>query len=549
MKTETPEHHRLQQDLLRQANWRRWGPYLAERQWGTVREDYSEDGDAWRSFPHAHAPLRAYRWGEEGLLGFCDRQCRLCFSVALWNGKDALLKERLFGLTNPEGNHGEDAKEVWYYLDSTPTHSYARGLYKYPQSAFPYKTLIEENARRGRHEREFELQDTGVFEDHRYFDVFVEYAKGAPEDILIQITVENRGPEAAPVHVLPTLWFRNTWNWGKVHAAPSNKPLLSEVGPGVIRAQHETLGDYFFSMEQEAPLLFTENETNTLALYGVPVSGNLSKDGLQRAVVFGENGATRSGFGTKMAPHYRLAIPAGGRAVLRFRLSAAGEAPVGAPAFKTFSQILAQRQSEADAFYQTKTSPHLSADQKLVVRQAYAGLLWSKQYYQLVVPEWLRGDTPHPPPPPGHQSVRNFDWGHLYASDVLSMPDKWEYPWFAAWDLAFHMIPMARIDPAFAKAQLELLLREWYMHPSGQIPAYEWNFNDVNPPVHAWACWRVYKISAPPGQRDTLFLERCFQKLLVNFTWWVNRKDVQGRHIFAGGFLGLDNIGLFDRSK
>ncbi len=550
MKHLTSEHLRLHEDESRQANWRRWGPYLAERQWGTVREDYSDNGDAWNSFPHAHASLRTYRWGEDGLLGICDRQCRLCFSISLWNGQDSILKERLYGLTNPQGNHGEDAKEVWYYLDSTPTHSYLRGLYKYPQRAFPYEELVRENAQRGRADREFELQATHIFHADRYFDVFVEYAKASPEDLLIRITIENRGPDEAPLDLLPTLWFRNTWSWGDdVYGAVQKKPHLMQVGEQTVLAEHETLGRYNFQFEKKAPLLFTENETDTQALYGIPIAGGFAKNGIARAVVEGKTDAVRSGFGTKVAPHYKLRIPGGGKKVIRLRLSAEGSLAEDAPAFEGFDHLMDHRREEADAFYRTRISPNLNTDQKLVVRQAYAGLLWSKQYYQLVVPEWLKGDKTQPAPAAGHAGVRNSDWGHLYATDILSMPDKWEYPWFAAWDLAFHMIPMARVDPAFAKAQLELLLREWYMHPSGQIPAYEWNFNDVNPPVHAWACWRVYKISGKPGARDSLFLERCFQKLLVNFTWWVNRKDVQGRHVFAGGFLGLDNIGLFDRSK
>jgi hypothetical protein len=545
----TAEHARLAEEASRKSNWRRWGPYLPERQWGTVREDYSENGDAWNSFPHAHASQRVYRWGEDGLLGICDRQCRLCFAIALWNEKDPCLKERLFGLTNPEGNHGEDAKEAWYYLDSTPTHSYSKALYKYPQRAFPYQALLEANRSRGKHECEFELDDTGIFEDHRYFDVFVEYAKAAPEDLLIRITIENRGPDSAPLHVLPTLWFRNTWSWGAVHGATSQRPHLAHFDERLVLAEHETLGRYHFHFQEDAPLLFTENETNTDALYGHPIPGGFAKDGIGRAVVHGHTEAVRHAFGTKVAPHYRLQIPPGGRRILRLRLCEESALPPEQDAFEAFDALLELRRQECDAFYRCVTSPNLNDDQKLVVRQAYAGLLWSKQYYQLVVPEWLRGDATQPPPPPAHASLRNGDWSHLYASDVLSMPDKWEYPWFAAWDLSFHMIPMARIDPVFAKGQLELLLREWYMHPSGQIPAYEWNFNDVNPPVHAWACWRVYKISAQAGERDTLFLERCFQKLLLNFTWWVNRKDVKGRHIFAGGFLGLDNIGLFDRSR
>jgi hypothetical protein len=539
----------LVEEAGRKANWRRWGPYLAERQWGTVREDYSPDGDAWRYFPHEHARLRAYRWGEDGLLGFCDRQSRLCIALALWNHADPFLKERLFGLTNPEGNHGEDAKESWYYLDSTPTHSYARALYKYPQREFPYETLRRANANRSRLEREFEIQDTGIFDDHRYFDVFVEYAKASPEDILIRYTLHNRGPVAAPLDVLPQVWFRNTWTWGECHGAPQEPPRLVQTAPRKVAVTHAELGEFALRIEENAPWLFTENETNTEALYGVPNASPFVKDAFHRAVVNGNSGAVRPDFGTKCSPHFRLRLEPGESRTLRMRLSRADIDPGDFGAFEGFDAMLDLRKAEADAFYETRIATTLTADQKLVVRQAYAGLLWSKQYYQFVIPEWIRGDPGHPPPPPGRGAIRNGDWKHLHASDILSMPDKWEYPWFAAWDLCFHMLPMARVDPAFAKAQLELILREWYMHPSGQIPAYEWNFNDVNPPVHAWACWRVYKITGTHRHRDMGFLERCFQKLLLNFTWWVNRKDPSGRHIFSGGFLGLDNIGLFDRSK
>ena len=545
----TPEQLRLQKAATREEDWHRWGPYLAERQWGTVREDYSRGGDAWEHFPHEHARTRAYRWGDDGLLGLTDRRCRLCFAVALWNKKDPILKERLFGLTNPEGNHGEDAKEQWYYLDSTPTHSYMRGLYKYPQQAFPYEQLIRENARRGKLEPEYELHDTGIFEGDRYFDVFVEYAKDGPEDLLIRFTIENRGPDAAPLTLLPKLWFRNTWSWGDTHGSTERKPRLSKLDARTVLAEHETLGRFLFRIEEDAPLLFTENETNAEALYGVSNAGGLVKDGLHRAIIWEQTSAVRDDVGTKLGVHFELQIPAHGNAVVRLRLTRESEDLGAAVAFDNFDAVLQKRREEADAFYDALISPRLTEDQISVARQAYAGLLWSKQFYHFVVPSWVQGDPNQPAPPAGRGDVRNGDWQHFHASDILSMPDKWEYPWFAAWDLAFHMIPMAKVDPEFAKGQLELILREWYMHPSGQIPAYEWNFGDVNPPVHAWACWRVYKMSGTKLKRDLDFLERCFQKLLVNFTWWVNRKDVDGRHIFAGGFLGLDNIGLFDRSK
>ena len=545
----TPEQLRLQKAATREEDWHRWGPYLAERQWGTVREDYSRGGDAWEHFPHEHARTRAYRWGDDGLLGLTDRRCRLCFAVALWNKKDPILKERLFGLTNPEGNHGEDAKEQWYYLDSTPTHSYMRGLYKYPQQAFPYEQLIRENARRGKLEPEYELHDTGIFEGDRYFDVFVEYAKDGPEDLLIRFTIENRGPDAAPLTLLPKLWFRNTWSWGDTHGSTERKPRLSKLDARTVLAEHETLGRFLFRIEEDAPLLFTENETNAEALYGVSNAGGLVKDGLHRAIIWEQTSAVRDDVGTKLGVHFELQIPAHGNAVVRLRLTRESEDLGAAVAFDNFDAVLEKRREEADAFYDALISPRLTKDQISVARQAYAGLLWSKQFYHFVVPSWVQGDPNQPAPPAGRGDVRNGDWQHFHASDILSMPDKWEYPWFAAWDLAFHMIPMAKVDPEFAKGQLELILREWYMHPSGQIPAYEWNFGDVNPPVHAWACWRVYKMSGTKLKRDLDFLERCFQKLLVNFTWWVNRKDVDGKHIFAGGFLGLDNIGLFDRSK
>ena len=542
--TLTPEHRRLATESAREGNWKRWGPYLSERQWGTVREDYSASGDAWRYFPFEHAGARAYRWGEDGLMGICDRQARLCFALALWNGRDPILKERLFGLANGEGPHGEDVKEVYWYLDATPTSSYLRALYKYPQREFPYAKLREENGRRKGRDREFEIWDTDAFEGERYFDVVAEYTKADAEDILIRITIANRGPEAAQIHVLPTLWFRNTWSW----KAGADKPLLRELGPQTVEAVHTSLGVYRLVMEKEAPLLFTENETNIQKLYGAPNVNPFVKDGFQSHVIERRAGAVNPSLqGTKCAAHYTLDVPAGGEVILRLRLGAMLELPGNA--FGRFEEIFAERRKEARLFYATKCAKGTTQEQRNVMRQAYAGLLWSKQFYHYDVKEWLAGDPSQPPPPVGHAKSRNADWTHLFNGDVISMPDKWEYPWYAAWDLAFHMLPMCRVDPDFAKQQLMLFLREWYMRPDGALPAYEWNFSDVNPPVHAWACWRVYKISGARGNRDTLFLEKCFQKLLVNFTWWVNRKDARGQHLFGGGFLGMDNIGLFDRSK
>ena len=539
----TPEQIRLDEDSRREKNWKRWGPYLSERQWGTVREDYSANGDAWNHLPHEHARSRAYRWGEDGLLGITDRECRLCFAPAFWNGRDPILKERLFGLSNPQGNHGEDVKEAYWYLDSTPTHSYMRALYKYPQAEFPYARLLDENARRTRHEREFEIGECGVFDEGRYFDIFVEYAKGAPEDLCIRITIANRGPEAATLHVLPTLWFRNVWTW-----SGATKPDLSLLNASTITATHPTLGTFRFEADGARELLFTENETNNARLYGSANATPFVKDAFHDYVVAGRRDAVNPARrGTKAAAYFTLSIPAGGEAILRLRLRPEVDDMRGP--WVDFDKVFRQRIAEADVFYASRLPDKLTADQRLVVRQAYAGLLWSKQWYGYVVKQWMEGDPAMPPPPRGHATSRNSDWPHLFNSDVISMPDKWEYPWYAAWDLAFHMIPFARLDRDFAKEQLQLFLREWYMHPNGQIPAYEWNFSDVNPPVHAWACWRTYKISAPVGKRDTLFLERCFQKLLLNFTWWVNRKDTKGKHLFGGGFLGLDNIGLFDRSN
>jgi hypothetical protein len=540
----TPEQLRLDEDSRREKNWKRWGPYLSERQWGTVREDYSSNGDAWNYFTHDQARSRAYRWGEDGLLGITDRECRLCFSLALWNGRDPFLKERIFGLANPQGNHGEDPKEWYWYLDSTPSHSYMRGLYKYPHAEFPYQRLVDENARRSKMEREFELENTGIFDDNRYFDVFVEYAKAAPEDLLIRITVANRGPEAATIHVLPTLWFRNTWSWN----ASVVKPSMERVNEKTVATAHPTLGRYLLEIPEAAPWLFTENESNLQRLWNCDNATPYVKDAFHEFVVQGNSEAVNPAMhGTKVAPYYVREVPAGGQTVIELRLRNEEDAPHRA--WVDFDKIFTQRTGESEEFYDSRLPSNLTEDQRRVVKQAYAGLLWTKQYYEYVVKAWMEGDSTQPPPPKERKRGRNCDWGNLHNSDVVSMPDKWEYPWYAAWDLAFHMIPFSRIDRDFAKGQLQLFLREWYMHPNGQIPAYEWNFSDVNPPVHAWSCWRTYKISAPAGKRDTLFLERCFQKLLLNFTWWVNRKDPSGKNIFGGGFLGLDNIGLFDRSN
>lgn len=550
----TAEEVRLQESYDRTANWHRWGPYLAERQWGTVREDYSKEGDCWTYFPHDHARSRAYRWGEDGLLGITDRECRLCFSLALWNGKDPILKERLFGLTGPEGNHGEDVKEAYFYLDSTPTHSYLKALYKYPQAEFPYELLRTENARRSKLEPEFELVDTGVFDDSRYFDVFAEYAKSGPDDILIRVTIANRAAEAATIHLLPTLWFRNTWTWGCTHEGCERKPRLSLQRDGSLLADHATLNRFRLYFEQpagaaEVPVLFTENESNQMHLFDTPGTMQPAKDAFHDYVIDGKAAAiSLTSRGTKASPHYVFEIPAGGEIVVRLRLSSETELPER-PFGSEFEEVFAARIAEADLFYASKIPAGTPAQERLIARQAYAGLLWSKQFYHYAVEDWLKGDPDMPTPPASRLEGRNADWKHLFNRDIISMPDKWEYPWYAAWDLAFHMIPMATVDPEFAKSQLLLMLREWYMHPNGQIPAYEWAFSDVNPPVHAWACWRVYKMTGPRGHRDRDFLVRAFHKLLINFTWWVNRKDVHGKHLFAGGFLGLDNIGVFDRSK
>jgi hypothetical protein len=552
-----PELRRLQHDAQRTQNWKRWGPYLAERQWGTVREDYSEYGHSWDFFPHDHARSRVYRWGEDGLLGICDRECRLAFALALWNGNDPILKERLFGLTGPEGNHGEDVKECYYYLDSTPTHSYMKALYKYPQRAYPYAALVHENRQRGHHDREYELADTGIFDDNRYFDVIAEYAKASPDDIHIRITVANRGPDTATLHLLPTLWYRNSWSWGRTGERFHAKPSLTVHGDGRIVGAHATLGasvlEFSSASSGEAPeLLFTENESNNQRLFGSFNASPYVKDAFHDFVIAGRADAVNpQRTGTKAAAYYRLEIPAGEERVVVLRLSTGTTASTddGARPGQSSDDVFAARIGEADEFYAECIDGPISVEERRVARQAYAGLLWSKQFYHYSVQEWLEGDPVHPAPPAARRRGRNSEWSHAYHADVLSMPDKWEYPWFAAWDLAFHMLPMAMIDPQFAKDQLALMLREWYMHPNGQLAAYEFAFDDVNPPVHAWAAWRVYKMTAPRGQRDRVFLARVFHKLLINFTWWVNRKDLDGNNLFSGGFLGLDNIGVFDRSK
>ena len=532
----------------RGAAWGLWGPYLAERQWGTVREDYSANGDAWEHFPHDHARSRAYRWGEDGILGISDAYGRLCFAVALWNEADPILKERLFGLTGPQGNHGEDVKEVYAFEDATPTHSYLRATYRYPQRAYPYDDLVTETARRGRDDPEYELLATGIFDEDRFFDVTVEYAKVDPTDLLIRITAVNRGPDPAPLHMLPTLWYRNRWAWDRGSARPDIR-----LEAGRIHADHQRMGDYWLAWldeggdEPDRPL-FTGNETNTERLWGVANTEPFTKDGIGDAVVDGRSDRVdASGHGTKVAIHRRRLVPAGGSTTMLLRLS--GSTMPNEP-FARADDLFERRRSESDAFYRAiERRPGMTDPERLVFRQAIAGLIWSKQHYEFDVGRWLDGDPAQPAPPPDRRHGRNAQWRHLNTNDVLLMPDTWEYPWFAAWDLAFHCVTMALVDPAFAKRQVLLLTREWYAHPNGQVPAYEWNFDDVNPPVHAWAAWRVYTIDERiNGTPDRDFLERVFHKLLLNFTWWVNRKDRDGRNVFQGGFLGLDNIGVFDRS-
>jgi len=543
----TAEEERLASQREPNTGWQLWGPYLSERQWGTVREDYSPHGTAWEYFPHDHARSRAYRWGEDGIAGLSDAEQRLCLALAMWNGHDPIIKERLFGLTNSEGNHGEDVKELYYYLDATPSHSYLKMLYKYPQAAFPYERLVNENRARGIGQPELELIDTGVFDDNRYFDVVIEYAQASPGDILMRVRAINRGSESARLELLPQLWFRNTWSW----SANAERPRLARGGSAAVDVRHPTLGDFRLYGDAcggvSPELLFSDNETNMPRLFGTGRAGHY-KDAFNDYLVHGDIAAVNPAQeGTKAALHYSAAIPAGGEVVLRLRLTPPGQAQP----FAEFDRIFAERQAEAEAFYAHIQSDIPEEDARLVQRQAFAGMIWSKQFFYYDVPQWLDGDPGQVPPPADRRHARNWEWRHLNNADVISMPDKWEYPWYAAWDLAFHTLPLAMIDSEFAKHQLVLLTREWYMHPNGQMPAYEWAFGDVNPPVHAWATWRVFQIDRKQrgGSGDLAFLERVFHKLMLNFTWWVNRKDAEGLNIFQGGFLGLDNIGVFDRSS
>ncbi|WP_165075869.1 MGH1-like glycoside hydrolase domain-containing protein [Paludisphaera rhizosphaerae] len=536
------ERGRLAEYESEAGPWKLWGPYLSERQWSTVREDYSADGNNWTSFPHEHARSRAYRWGEDGLLGLADRECRLGFAVALWNGRDPILKERLFGLANPQGNHGEDVKELYYFLDALPTAAYLKALYKYPQSAFPYDDLVAENGRRGFHEPEYEILDTGVFDEDRYFDVLIEYAKAAPDDVLIRVTASNRGSDPAPLVLLPTLWFRNTWSWGGGYEHEWGEPKIRRDGAGVL-AEHATLGPYRLDALDAGEWVFTNNETNFDRLFGGENARSHVKDGFHDYVIDGESEAVGRESGTKAGAVYRMELAPGESRSILLRLRSV-ESLEGEPFGKDFDEIFSTRLVEADAFHGS-LAPGLSPERAAVMRQANAGLIWNQQFFYYHVPEWVAGD-PAQPAPPAHRTHPNHDWRHLHARDILSMPDVWEFPWFAVWDTAFHMIPHGDMDPAFAKDQMLRFLREWYMHPNGQLPAYEFNFADVNPPVHAWACRRIYERS---GKTDKRFLARVFQKLALNFTWWVNRKDFTGRHLFSGGFLGLDNIGVFDRSS
>ncbi|OWA51090.1 hypothetical protein BV898_15590 [Hypsibius exemplaris] len=556
----TAEGRRLVEDKERKDNWKRWGPYLSDRQWGTVREDYSADGNCWDYFTHDQARSRAYRWGEDGLLGICDRECRLCFSFALWNGKDPILKERLYGLTGSQGNHGEDVKELYYHLDATPTTSYAKALYKYPQAEYPYEQINVENRNRGKDALEFEVEDSGVFDENKYWDVVFEYAKNTSQDILCRLSVHNRGPEPATIHVLPTLWFRNTWIWGCKHEGCTAKPriTLDPGNPLRVKTKHDTLEEFVCEWEAlegadaATQLLFTENETNSKRLYGVENYTPYVKDAFHRFVVGGDKDAVSSkGHGTKVAAHHVLTVPAGQSKVIRVRFHSAAEQPAGGSAFADFDAIFEQRKKEADEFYREVQPSKLDDQRRLIQRQAYAGMLWSKQFYHYIVGDWLLGDPEMPKPPDSRLHGRNNQWGQLYNRDIVSMPDKWEYPWYASWDLAFHMLPLSNVDFEFAKAQLMLFLREWYMHPNGQIPAYEFALGDVNPPVHAWAVIRLFESFAgkDASDEDYRFLESCFHKLIINFTWWVNRKDPEGNNLYSGGFLGLDNIGVFDRSK
>ncbi|MBE9228342.1 glucosidase [Phormidium sp. LEGE 05292] len=537
------EQKRIQENTELKAHWNRWGSYLSDRQWGTVREDYSPYGNAWEYFSQDHARSRAYRWGEDGLAGFCDRHGEICFALALWNGKDPILKERLFGLTNNQGNHGEDVKEYYFYLDNTPTHSYMRWLYKYPQQEFPYQQLIDENAKRSKYEWEFELLDTGIFDDNRYFDVMAEYAKASPEDICIRISITNRSSETAAIDLLPTLWFRNTWSW----TGSDKQCQIAKVADGAMKAYNQKYGERYLFCENNPPLIFTENETNYYRLYGTPNPSHYVKDSFHQLVIHKNQEAVNPDrVGTKAAAWYHLQITGTETAIIKLRFV---DRYLDNPFARDFENVLIQRQQEADEFYESIT-PNLDEDSRNIHRQAFAGLLWNKQFYHYDVETWLAGDKAEPIPPGQRLNGRNHNWRSLYAEEVISMPDKWEYPWFAAWDLAFHCLVMALIDSDFAKRQLLLLTREWYMHQNGQLPAYEWAFGDVNPPVQAWAAWRVYKIEEKrTGNGDRDFLERMFHRLMLNFIWWVNRKDPKGKNLFQGGFLGLDNIGVFDRSK
>ncbi|MFN8391852.1 MAG: glucosidase [Bdellovibrionota bacterium] len=545
---QTAEELRVLAAEAEKEKWMLFGPYLSERAWATVREDYSANGDAWTYFPHEHARYKAYRWGEDGIGGISDDKQMLCFAPAFWNERDPILKERMFGLTGAEGNHGEDAKEVWFYLDSTPTHSYLKMNYKYPHAEFPYQRLIDENRRRNRLEPEFELWDSGAFHENRYFDCYVEYAKASPDDILCKITVHNMGPEAAKIHILPTLWFRNTWSWGRNTSKPTMK-FDQNAYAEFVQAVHHDLGTYVLYADSPQSWMFTENETNNEHLYGTPNASPYTKDAFHRAIVSHNSGAVNPNMeGTKAAAHFHQLLHPGERYEVRLRL-VGPRSKQPQRAFADFDKIFDQRLKEADEFYHSVEPEAMTADERLVQRQALAGMMWAKQFFYYVVEDWLKGDPVGPPPPKSRLNARNAEWKHLYNERVMSMPDPWEYPWYAAWDLAFHCIPIALIDPAFAKGQLDLLTREWYQHPNGQIPAYEWNFSDVNPPVFAWAAWRIYKMEERQrGKGDAAFLETIFHKLMLNFTWWVNRKDSEGRNIFQGGFLGLDNIGVFDRS-
>ena len=556
------EKQRLQENKERKAYWTRWGCYVSERQWGTVREDYSPDGSAWDYFSHQDSLSRAYRWGEDGIAGICDNHQRLCFALAFWNEADPIIKEKMFGLTGSQGNHGEDVKEYYFYLDNTPTHSYMKYLYKYPQSEYPYADLVEENQSRGFEDPEYELLDTGIFDEDKYFDIFIEYAKNTDEDILIRVTAHNRGQEEKPLHILPTLWFRNTWSWFKDADKPVLKVYDQNDSYSIIEADESSLGKRWLYCNnpvravramrsesfRELPLLFTENETNTELLFGQPNPSPYVKDGINNYVVNGNQEAVNPDrLGTKFAPHYKLSIPSGESRTIELRLCDSNSLP---NPFTEFDNIFQQRQQEADEFYNSINPHEMPEDRRSVQRQAFAGMLWSKQFYYYVVEDWLEGDSGTVTPPESRKNARNSEWKHLFNDDIISMPDKWEYPWYAAWDLAFHLITLAILDPDYAKLQLSRLTREWYMHPNGQIPAYEWSFSDVNPPVEAWAAWQIYTLEQKYwGHKDKDFLERIFQKLLLNFTWWVNREDAQGNNVFEGGFLGLDNIGIFDRSS